>query len=113
MEFTLPCPQASTLEPTYAGLFAIATRNWIPNSQRNTVTKKIVTLLRKICDILYNQNHEIVLATEKYERKPIELKYSYKWLEGKHQVALPEAVPDVVAQPVGVGTKEDISSPTS
>lgn len=41
------------------------------------------------------------------------MKYSYKWLEGKHQVALPEAVPDVVAQPVGVGTKEDISSQLS
>lgn len=42
--------QASALEPIYVGMFVVATKNWIPNIQRNTITKKKATLLRKIYD---------------------------------------------------------------
>ncbi|PPE01550.1 hypothetical protein GOBAR_DD01429 [Gossypium barbadense] len=53
-------------------------------------------------DITYNQNSKIILATEKYERKHPELKFSYKWFEGKHKATIPETVFGEADQPIEI-----------
>ncbi|XP_052485632.1 uncharacterized protein LOC105779196 [Gossypium raimondii] len=40
--------RASSLTTVYAALFVITTRNWLPNSQRDAVSKKVAVLIRKV-----------------------------------------------------------------
>lgn len=101
--------------------FAIVTKNWLPNNQRDLSTKKVVMLLRKIVDmlefdlgqlifneffkfskvnykkyilpylslifqVLFSQDSELVKPKETYEKIVSKLKFSCKWLEGKHVI---------------------------
>ncbi|KAA3488076.1 reverse transcriptase [Gossypium australe] len=77
---------SSILEPTYAPMFTIATRNWLSNFQRYNVTKKMATLLRKVgVGIQFNIGDLVFTKICRHAKKLYpELKFSHKWLEGIH-----------------------------
>ncbi|MBA0754064.1 hypothetical protein Gogos_021275 [Gossypium gossypioides] len=69
---------AYSLSTVYDALYAITIRNWYPNNQRDSLNKRVALLLRK--------NPKIVQAIEQFKKPVLELKFSHKWLEGKHIV---------------------------
>ncbi|MBA0655192.1 hypothetical protein Goklo_007700 [Gossypium klotzschianum] len=69
---------AYSLSTVYDALYAITIRNWHPNNQRDSLNKRVALLLRK--------NPKIVQAIEQFKKPVLELKFSHKWLEGKHTV---------------------------
>lgn len=51
---------------------------------KKVYSKPSLLYLSLIFQILFLQSDKIVKATEKYENMPLELKFSHKWLKGKH-----------------------------
>lgn len=54
----------------------------------------LIPLPSLIFQIVQKQNHRIVRATEQLERTVVELKFSQKWLKGKHTFVAPEDQPE-------------------
>ncbi|KAH1072273.1 hypothetical protein J1N35_024601 [Gossypium stocksii] len=92
---------ASSLSTVYDALYAITIRNWHPNNQRDSFSKRVALLLRKVVvttefnlgqnffdEIMKNakKNPKIVQAIKQFKKLVLELKFSHKWLEGKHTV---------------------------
>ncbi|KAH1097031.1 hypothetical protein J1N35_013952 [Gossypium stocksii] len=56
----------------------------------NLITRLLSPYPYLIFQVLYSQNSRIVHATEQYGKPILQLKFSHKWLEGKHVLNKPK-----------------------